>query len=85
MRFSATCLPERPGFYTVSLLERTTTKSLPILDKAVDFAPAAQACCGVCRTCMSTNIMSAIAAGTVFVAAPVVRFAKRLRRSPVSH
>jgi hypothetical protein len=58
------------------MLERVTTKSLPLVNKAVDFAPAAQACCGVCRTCMSTNIMSAVAAGAMFVAAPVMRFAK---------
>src|SRR5436309_2543583 len=41
-------------------------RTLPVLNKAVDLAPAAQACCGVCRSCMSTNIMSALAAGTVF-------------------
>ena len=64
-----------------AMLERTTTKTLPVLNKAVDLAPAAQACCGVCRTCMSTNIASALAAGAMFAAAPVVRLARRIRRA----
>ena len=62
------------------MLERTKMRTLPVLNKAVDFAPATQACCGACRTCMNTNIMSALAAGALFAAAPVVRLAKRLRR-----
>ena len=63
------------------VLETTKMRTLPVLNKAVDLAPATQACCGVCRSCMSTNIMSALAAGTVFAGAPFVRVAKRLRQA----
>jgi hypothetical protein len=40
------------------MLERTTTKTLPLLNRAADLAPATQACCGVCRTCTTTNVVS---------------------------
>jgi epoxyqueuosine reductase QueG len=61
------------------VLERTTTRALPVLNKAVDLTPAAQACCGMCRACMSTNIASALAAVGLFAARPVIRLAKRFR------
>ena len=47
------------------MLERTTTRTLPLVSRAVDLAPAAQACCGACRTCATTNVLGvAFAAGT---------------------
>jgi hypothetical protein len=58
------------------VLERTNTKALPLLNRAVDLAPAAQACCGVCRSCMTTNIFTLAAAGLVVLAA----YAKRIVR-----
>jgi hypothetical protein len=63
------------------VLETTKLRTLPVLNKAVELAPAAQACCGVCRTCMSTNIASALAAAGMFAATPVVRLARRIRRA----
>jgi len=45
------------------VLERTTTRTLPLLNRASDLAPTAQACCGVCRTCATTNIVSVAIAG----------------------
>jgi hypothetical protein len=53
------------------MLERTTTRALPVLNRTVDLAPAAQACCGLCRTCMTTNIFTLIAGGAVAIAAAV--------------
>lgn len=38
-------------------------RALPILNRAVDAAPAMQACCGVCRSCVTTNVFTAAAAG----------------------
>jgi hypothetical protein len=58
------------------VLERTNTKALPLLNRAADLAPAAQACCGVCRSCMTTNIFTLAAAGLVAVAA----YARRIVR-----
>jgi hypothetical protein len=49
------------------MLERAQVKTLPVLNRAVDLAPGAQACCGVCRTCATTNIFAL--AGSAFLAA----------------
>jgi hypothetical protein len=47
------------------MLERSTERALPVLNKAVDFAPAVQACCGVCRTCVTSNVFALAAAAVV--------------------
>jgi hypothetical protein len=44
------------------VLERTQTRALPLLNRAADYAPAAQACCGACRTCVQTNVFTLLAA-----------------------
>jgi hypothetical protein len=59
------------------VLEQTNTKALPLLNRAVDLAPAAQACCGVCRSCMTTNIFTLAAAGLVALAAHVRKVVRR--------
>jgi hypothetical protein len=63
------------------MLERTQTRTLPLLTRAVDLAPATQACCGVCRTCATTNIVGLAIAGVSGVVVAVARlgrgFAKR--------
>jgi hypothetical protein len=40
------------------MLERARANALPVLNRAVDYAPATQACCGVCRTCATTNVLA---------------------------
>ena len=45
------------------MLERTTRRALPVLNRAADVAPAVQACCGACRTCVTTNLVGAAVAG----------------------
>jgi hypothetical protein len=59
------------------MLEGAKTRSLPVLNKTVDLAPAVQACCGVCRTCMTTNVLTLIGAGAAGAALYITRFAKR--------
>jgi hypothetical protein len=54
--------------YTEGVFERATGRALPLLNRAADVAPAAQACCGACRTCVTTNLAGvavAAAAGTI--------------------
>jgi len=63
------------------MLERATTRALPVLNKAVDIVPAAQACCGACRTCLTTNVLGLFALAGSAVAAPLARFAGRIARS----
>jgi hypothetical protein len=58
------------------MLERAKTRALPMLNRVPDLTPAAQACCGACRSCMTTNIVT-VAAGAVAGAAYWI--ARRLR------
>jgi hypothetical protein len=64
------------------MLERTQIRTLPVLNRAVDLAPAAQACCGVCRTCMTTNVFTLIGAGVVTAGAYLARLARRTLAKP---
>jgi hypothetical protein len=59
------------------MLERTTTRALPVLNRAADLAPAAQACCGVCRTCATTNILGAAFAAATGAALWLGRLIRR--------
>jgi hypothetical protein len=46
-------------------------RTLPVVNRAADFAPVAPACCNACRTCTTTNavglltgcVVAAVAAG----------------------
>jgi len=60
------------------MLERTPARALPVLNRAVDVSPALQACCGVCRSCVTTNILTLAAAG---LAAAVVQGRRLLHRA----
>jgi hypothetical protein len=55
------------------------TRALPLLNRTVELTPAVQACCGVCRTCATTNILTVATAAAAGLAAGVVRFARRIR------
>jgi hypothetical protein len=61
------------------VLDKTRMKALPIVNRAADFAPAAQACCGACRTCMTTNLFSLAAAGLAGAGVYVARVLRRTR------
>jgi hypothetical protein len=61
------------------MLDRVQTRALPLLNRSVDLAPAVQACCGVCRSCATTNIVAVAGAAAAGIAAAAVRFARRLR------
>ena len=41
------------------VIEQAKTRALPLLNRVPDVAPAAQACCGVCRGCVTTNVFAA--------------------------
>jgi hypothetical protein len=59
------------------MLERTQTRALPLLSKGVDLAPAVNACCGACRTCVTTNVFALATAAVSGAAVWFVRLAKR--------
>jgi hypothetical protein len=65
--------------YNPGVLERTQVRALPVLNRAVDVSPAVQACCGVCRTCVTTNVVTLVTAGVTGAALYLARLVKRHR------
>ena len=59
------------------MLERAQSRALPIVGKGVEFAPV-QACCGVCRSCVSTNILTLALAGATGAAVFLTRGVRRI-------
>jgi hypothetical protein len=58
---------QEEGFYTQrDVLERAQVKALPVVNRAAELAPATQACCGVCRTCATTNVLTLAGAAGVW-------------------
>jgi hypothetical protein len=61
-----------------AMLERVTVRTLPLTNRAADFAPVVPACCNVCRTCTTTNIVGLASGGALALGYGVARFGKRL-------
>ena len=55
-------------------MDRAQLKALPVLNRAAEVAPATQACCGVCRTCATTNVLTFVGAGAVWLLSRARRF-----------
>lgn len=60
------------------MLDQAKTRTLPLLNRTVELAPAAQACCGVCRTCATTNLLTLAGALVAGAAAFALRLRERL-------
>jgi hypothetical protein len=63
------------------MLERAQSRTLPLLNKGVDLAPAVNACCGACRTCVTTNALTVGLAALSWVALRASGLTRRLARS----
>jgi len=72
-------LPVRTVVYNENMLDKTRMRTLPVLNRAVDLAPAAQACCGACRTCVTTNVLTLATAGIAAAGVAVARLIRRAR------
>jgi hypothetical protein len=59
------------------MLERAQTRALPLVNKGAEFAPI-QACCGVCRTCVTTNVLTLGVAALTGAAVYLTRGLRRL-------
>jgi hypothetical protein len=59
------------------VITRLTVKAAPITSKAADYAPMTPACCNVCRTCTTTNIVGLATAGIVATFAAMRRLVRR--------
>jgi hypothetical protein len=64
------------------VLERAQTKALPLLNRGVELTPAVQACCGACRTCITTNVATLAMGAVTGVAVYVARLARRALAKP---
>jgi hypothetical protein len=47
------------------MLENAKMRALPLLNKTSDLTPAVGACCGACRTCVTTNVFTLAAAAAM--------------------
>jgi hypothetical protein len=63
------------------MLERSSGRALPVINRAVDLAPAVQACCGACRTCVTSNVFALGATALVGLAAAARRLVTRRQDS----
>ncbi len=64
------------------MLERVTARTLPLVNRASEYAPVAPACCNACRTCTASNVVGLVL-GAVVAAGAAVRGVVRPRRSGV--
>ena len=73
-------LPRRA--YNQTVLQRAKTRALPVLNKTVELTPAVQACCGACRTCVTTNVLTLATAAVTGVGLHAARLFRRTRTAP---
>ena len=50
----------RDGPTLKNVLKQLSVKVAPITTRTADFAPVAPACCNVCRTCTTTNVIGLV-------------------------
>jgi hypothetical protein len=60
------------------VLERAQSRALPLINKSAELAPV-QACCGVCRTCVTTNVVTLAVAAVTGAALYLTRGVRRIR------
>jgi len=60
------------------MLERAQGRALPMISRGVEFVPTAQACCGACRTCVTTSVLTLAIAGVTGAAIYVARGVRRV-------
>jgi hypothetical protein len=63
------------------MLERIAVRLAPLTNRTAEYGPAVPACCNVCRTCTTTNLVGLAIGGLSVGGAGIWRFARRARRS----
>jgi hypothetical protein len=64
------------------MLQRLSVRLAPITNRAAEYGPAVPACCNVCRTCTTTNLVGLAIGGLTVVGLGVTRFARRIFVAP---
>jgi hypothetical protein len=63
------------------MLERAQLRMLPIVNRTADHAHLVPACCNICRTCTTTNIVALVFGGIAAAGIAVAGLAKRAARA----
>jgi hypothetical protein len=64
------------------MLQRLSVKAAPITTRAADYGPMVPACCNVCRTCTTTNVVGLALGGITAAGVWVARLARRVIADP---
>jgi hypothetical protein len=59
------------------MLRQLSVKAAPVTNRAAEYAPMAPACCNVCRTCTTTNVIGLASAGVIAAFAAARRLVSR--------
>jgi hypothetical protein len=59
------------------MLERTSARALPLVNRAAEHAPMATACCNACRTCVTSNLVGLVLVGAGGVVSAVSALGRR--------
>ena len=70
--------------YTERMLERLSVRLGPVANRAAEYGPAVPACCNVCRTCTTTNLVGLAIGGLTAAGLGVSRFVRRQERTSAS-
>jgi hypothetical protein len=62
------------------MLQRLSVSVAPITNRAAEYGPAVPACCNVCRTCTTTNVVGLALGGLTVAGVGIARFARRFLR-----
>jgi hypothetical protein len=64
------------------VLRRLSVRVAPIANRAAEYGPAAPACCNVCRTCTTTNLVGLAIGALTIAGVGLGRFARRIVSPP---
>jgi hypothetical protein len=62
------------------MLERLSVRLAPVTNRAAEYGPAVPACCNVCRTCTTTNLVGLAVGGATVAGLATARFLRRITR-----
>ena len=66
------------------MFERAQVRMLPVVNKTAEHAHLVPACCNICRTCTTTNLIGLATGAATAAGLFVAGFAKRaVARSPI--
>jgi hypothetical protein len=64
------------------MFRRLSVKAAPITTRVADYGPAVPACCNVCRTCTTTNLVGLAIGGITAAGVGIVALARRVIAEP---